>query len=85
MRSSSTRPRAGALAQAEALAASAVPRLVYASCEPATFARDAAALVQGGYRLSALEAVDQFLFAAGRRARRRVRARWHLIESASSF
>jgi 23S rRNA (uracil1939-C5)-methyltransferase len=56
-------PRAGALAQAEALAASAVPRLVYASCDPATFARDAAVLVQGGYRLSALEAVDQFLFA----------------------
>ena len=56
-------PRAGALAQAEALAASAVPRLVYASCEPATFARDAAVLVQGGYRLVALEAVDQFLFA----------------------
>lgn len=56
-------PRAGALAQAEALAASAVPHLVYASCEPATFARDAAALVQGSYRLIALEAVDQFLFA----------------------
>jgi 23S rRNA (uracil1939-C5)-methyltransferase len=56
-------PRAGALAQAEALAASAVPALVYASCEPATFARDAAALVAGGYRLEALEAIDQFLFA----------------------
>jgi 23S rRNA (uracil1939-C5)-methyltransferase len=56
-------PRAGALAQAEALAASAVPALVYASCEPATFARDAAVLEAGGYRLDALEAVDQFLFA----------------------
>jgi 23S rRNA (uracil1939-C5)-methyltransferase len=56
-------PRAGALAQAEALAQSAVPRIVYASCEPATFARDAALLVQAGYRLAALEAVDQFLFA----------------------
>lgn len=56
-------PRAGALAQAEALARSAVPRIVYASCEPATFARDAAVLVAGGWRLAALEAVDQFLFA----------------------
>lgn len=57
-------PRAGAAAQVEALAASAVPRLVYASCEPATFARDAAVLVAGGFRLVALEAVDQFLFAS---------------------
>ncbi len=56
-------PRAGALAQAEALAQSAVPVIVYASCEPATFARDAARLAQGGYRLIAIEAVDQFLFA----------------------
>ena len=56
-------PRAGALAQSEALAASDVPRLVYASCEPASFARDAAVLVAGGYRLAALEAVDQFRFA----------------------
>ena len=56
-------PRAGALAQAEALALSAVPVIVYASCEPATFARDAARLARGGYRLAALEAVDQFLFA----------------------
>jgi 23S rRNA (uracil1939-C5)-methyltransferase len=56
-------PRAGALAQAEALALSAVPVVVYASCEPATFARDAARLAQGGYRLAGLEAVDQFLFA----------------------
>ena len=56
-------PQAGALAQAEALAESTVPVIVYASCEPATFARDAARLTQGGYRLAALEAVDQFLFA----------------------
>lgn len=56
-------PRAGALAQVEALALSTVPLVVYASCEPATFARDAAVLVAAGYRLTALEAVDQFLFA----------------------
>jgi 23S rRNA (uracil1939-C5)-methyltransferase len=56
-------PRAGALAQVEALAMSTVPLLVYASCEPRTFARDAAVLVAAGYRLTALDAVDQFLFA----------------------
>jgi len=56
-------PRAGALAQVEALAPSGIPRLVYAACEPASFARDAAVLVAAGYRLVALEAVDQFLFA----------------------
>ncbi len=56
-------PRAGAAAQTEALAQSTVPRIVYASCEPATFARDAAILVRAGYRLTALEAIDQFLFA----------------------
>lgn len=56
-------PRAGALAQIEALATSTVQRLVYASCEPATFARDAAVLDAAGFRLTALEAVDQFLFA----------------------
>ncbi len=56
-------PRAGALAQAEALAEAQVPRLVYASCAPASFARDAALLVAAGYRLVAVEAVDQFLFA----------------------
>ncbi len=56
-------PRAGALAQVEALAESAVPTIIYAACAPASFARDAARLVQGGYRLTALEAIDQFLFA----------------------
>ena len=34
--------------------------LVYVSCDPATFARDARALVDGGYTLSALVGVDLF-------------------------
>ena len=55
-------PRAGALAQAEALAASVVPTVVAVSCNPATFARDAAALLQGGYRLERVTPIDQFLF-----------------------
>jgi 23S rRNA (uracil1939-C5)-methyltransferase len=55
-------PRAGAKAQAEALARSSVPRVVAVSCNPATFARDAAALVAGGYRLECATPVDQFVW-----------------------
>ncbi len=55
-------PRAGARAQTEALAASTVPVVVAVSCNPETFARDARALVDGGFRLSRLRAVDQFLW-----------------------
>ncbi len=53
-------PRAGAQAQAPALASSPVPHIVAVSCNPNTFARDAAILVQGGYRLERLWPVAQF-------------------------
>ena len=53
-------PRAGAFEQVTRLAASAVPRIAYVSCNPATFARDAEILVNGGYRLSWARAVGQF-------------------------
>jgi len=53
-------PRAGASAQCTTLAGSAVPRIVMASCHPASFARDARILVDGGYRLVAVQPIDQF-------------------------
>lgn len=55
-------PRQGAEAQARQLAASAVPLVVGVSCDPVTFARDAALLTQGGYRLESVTPVDQFLY-----------------------
>lgn len=53
-------PRAGAEAQAKQLALSKVPLVVSVSCDPATFARDAAILMGGGYRLERVIPVDQF-------------------------
>ena len=44
-------PRAGASAQCAALARSTVPRVIYASCHPESFARDARALVDAGFAL----------------------------------
>jgi 23S rRNA (uracil1939-C5)-methyltransferase len=53
-------PRAGAAEQVAQLAASAIGRLAYVSCNPATFARDAKTLVDGGYALQWAEPVGQF-------------------------
>ena len=56
-------PRAGAQAQAHELARSRVKTVVAVSCEPKSFARDAAILLAGGYRLMQLTPVDQFAYA----------------------
>ena len=53
-------PRAGALAQADALAASRVPVVAWVSCDPVTFARDARVMLEGGYALDRIEVIDQF-------------------------
>jgi 23S rRNA (uracil1939-C5)-methyltransferase len=53
-------PRAGAEAQARRLAKSAVKKIVAASCNPQTFARDARLLLDGGYQMTRLTAIDQF-------------------------
>lgn len=57
-------PRAGAQAQAEALAVSKVPTLVGVSCNVQTFSRDARILIDGGYTLEKVTPVDQFRHSA---------------------
>ena len=42
------------------LARSQVPRIVIVSCNPASFARDAALLAEGGYRCDWVQVIDQF-------------------------
>ncbi len=53
-------PRAGAEEQVKALASAKTPILIGVSCNPATFARDARNLVDGGYRLDSVKVIDQF-------------------------
>lgn len=53
-------PRAGAAEQVGELARSAVQRIAHVSCNPATFARDAKTLVEGGYALAWIKPVGQF-------------------------
>jgi 23S rRNA (uracil1939-C5)-methyltransferase len=57
-------PRAGARAQAAALAAAQVGRLAMVSCNPATFARDARILLDGGYRCLWVQPIDAFLWSS---------------------
>ncbi len=56
-------PRAGALEQAGQIAAAkGVSKVVGVSCNPGTFARDARALIDGGFKLMRVLPVDQFLW-----------------------
>jgi 23S rRNA (uracil1939-C5)-methyltransferase len=53
-------PRAGAKEQAPALAQTTARRIAYVSCNPATFARDARTLADGGWRIDWIKPVGQF-------------------------
>ncbi|CTQ49416.1 class I SAM-dependent RNA methyltransferase [Jannaschia donghaensis] len=54
-------PRAGAQAQVAQLVRSAnLSRIAFVSCNPGTFACDAATLVQAGWRMGPVTVVDQF-------------------------
>ena len=54
-------PRTGISTEAMAsLLKLGAPRIVYVSCDPATMARDARRLLDGGYRLDSLRGFDLF-------------------------
>ena len=53
-------PRAGAREQVAQIAQSGVERVVYISCNPSSWARDAVMLKDAGYRLAELRPVGQF-------------------------
>jgi len=53
-------PRAGAREQVAQLAGSGVARIVYISCNPSSWSRDAAVLAEAGYVLEEVRPVGQF-------------------------
>jgi 23S rRNA (uracil1939-C5)-methyltransferase len=53
-------PRTGAADAVPALAALRPPRILYASCNPATLARDVRTLLAAGYRLGRVQPIDVF-------------------------
>ncbi len=55
-------PRTGALKQVSNIAGSGIKNVIMISCNSQTFARDAKVLTDGGYKLSALHAIDQFYY-----------------------
>lgn len=65
-------PRAGASAQCDQIVKSSVGRVSAVSCNPVSFARDARILIDGGFKMTSLQPVDQFLWS-------------HHIELAATF
>jgi 23S rRNA (uracil1939-C5)-methyltransferase len=57
-------PHGGAADQALLLARSAVPVVIYVSCNPAALSRDARAFAQAGWTLAAATPIDQFVHSA---------------------
>lgn len=57
-------PRAGAAEQVKELLKSSVKKIIYVSCNPASFIRDAKQLERGGYKMTTAIPVDQFVGSA---------------------
>ncbi|MCV3735470.1 class I SAM-dependent RNA methyltransferase (plasmid) [Rhizobium sp. TRM96647] len=57
-------PRAGAEDQCRELARSGVKKIAAVSCNPVTLARDLAILTAGGYRVTGVTPIDQFLWSS---------------------
>ena len=57
-------PRSGAEAQVRQLIPSSLSRVILVSCDPGTFARDAAILAAGGFTSERIVPVDQFKWSA---------------------
>lgn len=55
-------PRAGAELQIREIAKSSITKVAYVSCNATTLARDAAHLINGGFKLNRIVPVDQFVF-----------------------
>jgi 23S rRNA (uracil1939-C5)-methyltransferase len=55
-------PRSGAAAQCEMLGKTKIGKIAMVSCNPASFARDAAILCKAGFVLDWVQVIDQFLF-----------------------
>ena len=55
-------PRVGAEAQSQRIAKTKIKTVVGVSCNPATLARDARVLIDGGYKLESVTPIDQFLY-----------------------
>lgn len=57
-------PRAGATAQITQICNSELRDVVYISCNPSTFARDASAMIKAGFVIEYLVAIDQFKYSS---------------------
>jgi 23S rRNA (uracil1939-C5)-methyltransferase len=55
-------PRSGAKLQAEQIGRSKVSKVAAVSCDAVSFARDAAVLIEAGFRLTQITPLDQFRF-----------------------